>query len=64
MSERITWTTCPRCTRAAAVGWQEDVAIEFYCSAGCTLADIGVLLLDGGRLDGPARSAEGDRRSL
>jgi hypothetical protein len=40
MSERITWTTCPRCGVAAAIGWLNEKPIEFDCQAGCTLADL------------------------
>ena len=40
MSDRITWTTCPRCGEAAAVGWLQEKPLEFDCRAGCTLADL------------------------
>jgi hypothetical protein len=39
MSERVTWTTCPYCGEAAAVGWLRDIPIEFDCKAGCTMPD-------------------------
>lgn len=44
MSERITWTTCPHCGEAAAVGWLQEEPIEFDCKTGCTMADLGLLL--------------------
>jgi len=43
MSEHITWESCPRCGRPAAVGWnpaggaRED-PVEFDCPAGCQLS--------------------------
>jgi hypothetical protein len=40
MSERISWTTCPHCGGAAAVGWLQDDPIEFDCAAGCTVRDL------------------------
>ena len=43
MSERISWTTCPHCGGAAAVGWLQDIPIEFDCKAGCTMPDLQLL---------------------
>jgi hypothetical protein len=43
MSERITWTTCPHCGEAAAVGWVQEIPIEFDCKAGCTLTGMQLL---------------------
>lgn len=49
MSERVTWTSCPRCGEQAAVGWQtrgrsdgsaREEAVEFDCPAGCCLTDL------------------------
>jgi hypothetical protein len=37
MSERVTWERCPVCGRTAAVGWIDDVPVEFDCTAGCRL---------------------------
>jgi hypothetical protein len=45
VSERVTWTACPRCGSRAAVGWapvgdaaSEDVPVEFDCPAGCRVS--------------------------
>jgi hypothetical protein len=43
--ERITWTSCPRCSDRAAVGWRitkrgdtvKEDPVSFDCTAGCTL---------------------------
>jgi hypothetical protein len=35
-SERITWETCPRCDRTAAVGWLDGALVEFDCPSACT----------------------------
>jgi hypothetical protein len=35
-SERITWESCLRCGRPAAVGWLDGVPVEFDCTGGCT----------------------------
>lgn len=43
MSERVTWTTCPLCSEAAAVGWLQEEPIEFDCRTGCLLPDLGIL---------------------
>jgi hypothetical protein len=43
MSERITWTTCPHCAEAAAVGWLRGVPVEFDCTAGCRLTNMQIL---------------------
>ncbi len=40
MSEVVTWTTCPRCGAAAAIGWLHATPIEFDCRAGCSLTDL------------------------
>ncbi|WP_448625645.1 hypothetical protein [Geodermatophilus sp. URMC 64] len=37
MSERVTWETCPRCGRSAAVGWVDGRAVEVDCPGGCAL---------------------------
>lgn len=43
MSDRITWTTCPHCGEAAAIGWLQDKAVEFDCKAGCAVTDLHLL---------------------
>jgi hypothetical protein len=35
VSERVTWAVCPDCGRPAAVGWLDDVPVEFDCPGGC-----------------------------
>lgn len=37
MSDSVTWETCPNCHRPAAVGWQNGMAVEFDCPAGCSI---------------------------
>jgi len=47
MSDVITWETCPRCGRVAAVGWSSirgdhdgeimRLPVEFDCPDGCAL---------------------------
>lgn len=39
MTEHVTWESCPACHRPAAVGWLDDVPLEFDCPAGCRLTD-------------------------
>lgn len=34
-SERVTWVGCPVCGRRAAVGWLDDMPVEFDCPGGC-----------------------------
>ena len=34
-SERVTWVGCPVCGRSAAVGWLDDMPVEFDCPGGC-----------------------------
>jgi hypothetical protein len=48
MSERITWTTCPHCGESAAVGWLEEIPVEFDCTAGCSLTSAQTLSLEDG----------------
>ena len=36
-SERITWEECPSCRRPAAVGWHDELIVEFDCPNGCGL---------------------------
>lgn len=43
MSEHITWTTCPLCGEAAAIGWLMKKPIEFDCKTGCILPDLQLL---------------------
>ncbi len=33
--ERLTWETCPRCGRCAAVGWRDGVPVAVDCPGGC-----------------------------
>jgi hypothetical protein len=33
--ERLTWETCPRCGRSAAVGWRDGVPVAVDCPSGC-----------------------------
>ena len=33
--ERLTWETCPRCGRCAAVGWRDGVPLAVDCPGGC-----------------------------
>ncbi|WP_448611516.1 hypothetical protein [Geodermatophilus sp. URMC 60] len=33
--ERLTWETCPRCGRCAAVGWRHGVPVAVDCPGGC-----------------------------
>ena len=33
--ERLTWETCPRCGRCAAVGWRDGVPVAVDCPRGC-----------------------------
>ena len=33
--ERLTWETCPRCGRCAAVGWRDGDPVAVDCPGGC-----------------------------
>ena len=33
--ERVTWETCPRGGRCAAVGWRDGVPVAVDCPGGC-----------------------------
>ena len=37
MSDWISWTKCPECGGAAAVGWVEDQLVEIDCVEACPL---------------------------
>ena len=61
MSERITWTSCPRCGARAAIGWRQRRTwgvgairwnmADFACYEGCTLTDGQVLYWSGRKTD-------------
>ena len=39
MSDSISWQLCPSCCRPAAVGWLNEMPVEFDCVAGCRLSE-------------------------
>jgi hypothetical protein len=39
VSERLTWKTCPRCGKRAAVGWTNNEVVEADCYSECELTE-------------------------
>lgn len=40
MSGRVSWETCPRCGRSAAVAWRSGTLVQVDCPGGCPLTAV------------------------